>query len=69
MHLKEFSELKEGDKVRNDMSQSTGTVTKAETMGVRVRWGDGRPGNDVTFFYHVNSTAWMHWSRADEIGQ
>lgn len=66
MNMQEFAALKEGDAIENHASQSKGVVTEASTRGVRVRWGDGRPGNSLTFFYSVQGTAWFHWTKAEE---
>ena len=68
MNLQEFAELKEGDRVVNGLTQSTGTVTERRSDGVKVRWGDGQPGHTVEFFFSVNTTAWFHWTRVDEDG-
>ena len=66
MNYAEFQELKAGDRLDNYMSKSSGTVTEVAKEGVRVRWGDGTPGKDVTFLYTTFSTAWMHWTKAEE---
>lgn len=66
MNIKQFAELKVGDAIYNPMSQSRGAVTKVEPMGVNVRWGDGTPGRDVSYYYTVQGTAWFHWERAED---
>lgn len=65
MNLQQFAALKEGDKIDNHMSQSSGKVIEATKAGVRVRWGDGTPGRTVTFLYTAQSTAWFHWEAAE----
>jgi hypothetical protein len=65
MTFKEFAALKLGDKIDNPMTQSQGEVVEVNDKGVRVRWGTGKPGKDVTFQYPVNSTAWMHWNKPE----
>lgn len=66
MNLQQFAALKVGDKIENAFTGGVGTVTEVTEGGVRVRWGlvDGSSG--VTYFFSVNSTAWMHWSKADD---
>lgn len=66
MNLKEFAALKVGDKISNDMQGSTshGEVTSISDSGVRVVWGK-RHNTETPFFYSVNTTAWMHWTRLD----
>lgn len=61
MNLTEFAALKPGDVIDNPMTQSSGTVTEATKDGVRVRWGNGTPGHDVTFLYTTLMQAWTHW--------
>lgn len=63
MRLQEFAALAVGDKIENNFASTAGVVTEADARGVRVRWGEDVP-NALTFHYPVNSTAWMHWSRA-----
>lgn len=65
MNLKEFGALKVGDKISNPMNLSGGTVSGITDSGVRVRWG----ASTLEFFYSVNSTAWMHWSKEDTLDQ
>jgi hypothetical protein len=62
MNLQQFAALKPGDKIENVFSNSRGEVTEASNRGVSLRWSDSSP----PFFYSVNSTAWMHWSKVDE---
>lgn len=62
MNLQEFAALKVGDEIENPMTHSHGVVSHLTNNGVRVRWGEG----DTFFFYPVNSTAWMHWSKTDD---
>lgn len=68
MNLQEFAALKVGDKVANDMSHSHGEVVEVLDGGVRVAWHGAdkpvSPGNLVTWFYGVNSTTWMHWTKS-----
>lgn len=66
MNLQEFAKLKLDDKIANDMTRSSGVVVEVKEGGVRVRWGDGRPGNDVSFFYSVQATSWFHWTKIRE---
>lgn len=66
MTLQEFAALVAGDKIDNDMTTSSGVVTETNANGVKVRWGNGTPGNDVAFFYSVRSTAWMHWNKGGD---
>lgn len=61
MNLQEFSKLRAGDKIQNTFSQSEGTVTEATESGVRVKWSESSP----PFFYSVQSTTWMHWTKAE----
>lgn len=61
MNLQEFAALKAGDKITS-MFGAAGTITEANDRGVRVCWGEIH-ANNVTFFFGVNSTAWMHWSK------
>jgi hypothetical protein len=64
MNLQEFAALKAGDKIENPMSGSAGEVVEVDAKGVRVRWDN--TGSSVTWHYGVNSTAWMHWSKAEK---
>lgn len=66
MNMQEFAALKEGDRVDNPMSQSSGVVVERKPNGVKVRWGDGAPGRTVEFFYDVQSTSWMHWTLPED---
>jgi len=63
MTLKEFAVLKAGDTVENVFTGSKGCVSEIKDSGVGVQWG-ATPGGPA-FFYPVNSTAWMHWSKVD----
>lgn len=65
MNIQEFAALKVGDQIENHLSHSSGTITEVNARGVHVRWGL-QAGNIVTFFYSVQSTAWFHWSKAEE---
>lgn len=65
MNLKEFAALKVGDAIANPMSGSVGTVTKIRHDGVDVVWG-ARHDAEKSFFYAVQSTAWMGWTKRDE---
>lgn len=78
MNMKEFAALKPGDIIENHMSYSRGEVVSIDASGVRVRWaGAGMQDNSrsppipnaPTWHYGVNSTAWMHWSVANEAEQ
>jgi len=66
MNMQEFAALKVGDKIVNRMTlpASTGTVTEITANGVRVVWGAAEL--TCTFAYPVNTTAWMHWSKAED---
>lgn len=66
MTLQEFAALAPGDKIINPMTQSNGVVTETTDQGVRVQWGKGTPGHDVTFLFSVQSNAWKHWSKIDD---
>ncbi len=68
MNLQEFAALKVGDHVENGMNNSRGEVTETTDSGVRLVWGP-RHGRETMFFYSVNSTAWMHWSKAEDLPQ
>lgn len=58
MNLKEFAALQVGDKIENWFpSRSVGEIVETTASGVRLRW----EGNEQSFFFSVNSTAWMHW--------
>jgi hypothetical protein len=62
MNVKEFASLKVGDKIRNDASNSDGTVTERDEDGVYIAWGANaaRP-----FYFTAQSTAWFHWSKVE----
>ena len=67
MNIKEFAALKVGDHVTNAMNAgSRGEITETSDSGVRVIWGP-RHFRETSFFYSVNSTAWMHWSKAEDV--
>jgi hypothetical protein len=63
MNLQEFAALKAGDKIENHMlgGSGQGEVSEVHKMGVYVRWGESK----TPFFYHINSTAWFHWSKVE----
>lgn len=61
MNIQEFAALKEGDKVTNPMTNSTGEVVEATKSGVRVVWGERGP-NEHKFFYSPLDRAWVHWN-------
>lgn len=66
MNLQEFSKLKVGDRIDN-LSQGnddTGEVVEMTPSGVRVVWGP-RHEHETRFFYSVQSTAWMQWTKVD----
>lgn len=65
MDLKEFAALKVGDAITNPMGGGDvrGTVVEATDSGVRVVWGE-RQERETRFFYSVNTTAWMHWTKS-----
>lgn len=67
MNMREFATLKLGDKVENLAfgAGSVGEVVAVEGEGIRVVWGP-RHDYEARFFYHVNSTAWKHWTRIAE---
>lgn len=67
MNMHEFAALKVGDTVEVLLAggQSRGEVTETTDSGVRVKWGPKSYRGPVTFFYSVNSTAWMHWGKVD----
>lgn len=62
MNLQEFAALKPGDKVENHFAHTRAEVVEATDSGVRVKWSETSP----SFFYSVQGTAWMHWSKVDE---
>lgn len=64
MNLKEFAALKVGDKIDNHMLHSHGTVTEVNDQGIMLCWHPGTPARA----YSVNTTAWMHWSKAEDGG-
>lgn len=65
MNLQEFAALVTGDKVENVGTRSgVGEVVETTAKGVRVVWGPVS-GNATRFFYPVNSTAWMQWSKVE----
>lgn len=68
MNMQEFAALKIGDTVEVLLAggQSRGEVVEINDRGVRVKWGPKSYRGEVTFFYSVNSTAWMHWGRVDD---
>lgn len=66
MNIQEFAALKAGDRLENPMTQSRGVVVEVTAAGVKVRWGDGTPGKDVTFTYTPQTTSWYHWQKADD---
>lgn len=63
MNMQDFAALKAGDKIENPMSGSKGAVISITDSGVRVQWG----ASSMEFFYGVNSTAWMHWSKVEPV--
>ena len=69
MNLKEFAALRVGDHVENGMNNNCrGEVIETSDSGVRLVWGP-RHGRETAFFYSINSTAWMHWSVAEDLPQ
>lgn len=71
MNMQEFAALKVGDKIENPMNGSTGEVTATSDGGVRVVWGRrmfAQAAPSTSFFYSVQSTAWMHWRKAENAG-
>lgn len=66
MNLKEFSELKAGDKIENRAVGGVGhgEIVECTASGVRVVWGR-RFDKETKFFYSVVGTAWMQWSKVD----
>lgn len=64
MNLKEFAALKVGDKIENPMAPgSVAEVVETADSGVRIAWNS----NPTRFFYSVQSTAWMHWNKVEEL--
>lgn len=67
MNLREFNALKVGDQVENAMTNGKGTVCEVAEIrtgrAVSVKWSDG----NITFPYATQSTAWMHWSKVEDI--
>lgn len=69
MNIREFAALKVGDKVEIPMNPgSIGEIVECTDSGVRLVWG-GRHAvpSETRFFYSVNSTAWMHWTKVEEL--
>lgn len=68
MNIQEFVALTVGDKVSNTVSGSTsiGEVTSVTPSGVRVVWGK-RHATETPFFYSVQTTAWMHWTKTEPL--
>lgn len=68
MNLQEFAALKKGDKIENNAMNgtSTGTVIAVDGQGVHVAWG--KP-DAMPFGYSVQSTAWFHWTKLDEVNE
>jgi hypothetical protein len=63
MNIKEFATLKAGDTVENPMAPgSIADVVETTPQGVWITWN----GSPQRFFYSVNSTAWMHWSKSGD---
>lgn len=63
MNIEEFAALKVGDKITNPMNPgAAGEVASVEAGGLRIVWGERGP-NETRFYYSVNTTAWMHWSK------
>jgi hypothetical protein len=62
VNIQEFAKLRVGDKVRNDMSHSSGEVVAVDKAGVHVRWAP----NTAPRHYAAMSTIWFHWSMSDE---
>lgn len=65
MNLQQFSALKTGDQIENTMTNSRGTITETNAVGVRVRWGNPT-GAFNGFMYSVQSTAWFHWNKMED---
>jgi hypothetical protein len=68
MNIKEFSALKEGDKIENPShgGMSQGEIVETTPSGVRVVWGD-RHEREHSFFYSVVGTAWTHWNKINVV--
>jgi hypothetical protein len=68
VNLKEFSALKEGDKVENHAVGGVGhgEIVECTASGVRVAWGD-RHERETRFFYSVVGTAWTHWNKINVV--
>ena len=63
MNIKEFGELKVGDKIENPtIGPDHGEVVECTSSGVRIVWGP-RHDREMKFFYSVVGTAWMQWSK------
>lgn len=62
MNIQEFAKLKVGDKIRNEMSNSSGEVVAVDRAGVHVRWAPGTAPRH----YAAMSTIWFHWSLVEE---
>lgn len=71
MNIGEFLSLKEGDRIVNPMSNTSGAVTKLlydrtrQQYGVTVQWD--RTAADQARSFTKDTTAWMHWEREGEI--
>ena len=62
MNLSEFAALKAGDRITG-MNGDLGHVTEVNATGVKIAWGSPTA---LPFAYSVNSTIWMHWSKAED---
>ena len=64
MNIKEFGELKVGDKITNPAigNHAEGEVVECTDSGVRIVWGP-RHDRETKFFYSVVGTAWMQWEK------
>ena len=67
MTIDEFLNLKEGDRIDNPMTRTTGAVVgvlhnrRGEPDGVSIQWDGTAP--DMARQFRAQTTAWMHWTR------
>lgn len=66
MNIREFSALKNGDKIENHATGSSGEVVECRADGVSVVWGP-RHDKERRLYYSVMSTAWMQWTLPERV--
>jgi len=63
MTLDEFRGLKMGDRIRNSMSDSVGTIVEVKWYRNALRVSIAWHGIPRSFTFSQESTAWMHWTQ------